>query len=188
MMNEEFWMAIVQCDQQFDGIFFYGVKTTRIFCRPSCCSRTPKKQNVVIFSDNQMPAEQGFRPCKRCRPDQLMPPSPKEKLIQQAVHYLSKHYSREIGLKELAEVLYISPYYLQRTFKSIMGLSPSDYVKVKRIEEAKLRLKTGNESLTNIAFEIGFKNSAYFSSVFKQIEGVTPSEYRQTIQHCVLPD
>jgi AraC family transcriptional regulator of adaptative response / methylphosphotriester-DNA alkyltransferase methyltransferase len=180
-MNDEYWNAIVQCDKQFDGIFYYGVKTTGIFCRPSCCSRTPNKQNVMIFLNNQMPVEEGFRPCKRCRPDQILPSSPQKILIEQATHYISSHYEKDIGLKELAARLYISPYYLQRTFKSITGMSPSYYIKIKRIEAAKERIENGRASVTQIAYEVGFKNSAYFSSVFRQITGLTPSEYRQKI-------
>jgi AraC family transcriptional regulator, regulatory protein of adaptative response / methylphosphotriester-DNA alkyltransferase methyltransferase len=178
-MNDEYWNAIVQCDKQFDGIFYYGVRTTGIFCRPSCSSKTPNKENVMIFLNNQMPVEEGFRPCKRCRPDQMIPFHPQKTLIEQAIDYLSSHYEKDIGLQELAASLYISPYYLQRTFKNITGMSPSQYRKIKRIEAAKERMENGPASVTEIAFEVGFKNSAYFSSVFKQITGLTPSEYRQ---------
>lgn len=83
------WKAVSSCDNSYDGIFFYAVKTTRIFCRPSCKSRTPLPENVVYFPVFSMAMEKGFRPCKRCRPDLLEAPN------EDSVMEVTEHIIRE---------------------------------------------------------------------------------------------
>ncbi|WP_442870390.1 Ada metal-binding domain-containing protein [Aneurinibacillus sp. Ricciae_BoGa-3] len=79
-MKAEFWQAIVDCDQDYDGEFYYGVLTTGIFCRPSCKSRLPKINNVKLFQSIEDAENEGFRPCKRCRPQLLVNRSSAEEL------------------------------------------------------------------------------------------------------------
>ena len=69
--DNEKWQALISCDKDYDGLYFYGVKTTGIFCRPSCKSRMPIRDNVIFFHNSRKAIEMGFRPCKRCRPDQV---------------------------------------------------------------------------------------------------------------------
>jgi AraC family transcriptional regulator of adaptative response / methylphosphotriester-DNA alkyltransferase methyltransferase len=69
----EKWEAVVGCAQQYDGVLWYGVKTTRIYCRPSCRSRTPRRENVVFFASCEEAMERGFRACKRCQPNRKPP-------------------------------------------------------------------------------------------------------------------
>lgn len=177
-MEDVYWKAIVECDTAFDGDVFYGVKTTGIFCRPSCRSKTPKKENVVIFSNNSEPREDGFRPCKRCRPDLLNPSSAQDDLVNQAAALLSASYSRDWKLNNLAERLYISRFYLQRVFKQRLGLSPAEFLANRRIDAARELLTTTELSITEVAAETGFHNPAYFSTLFHKKTGVAPSKFR----------
>jgi AraC family transcriptional regulator, regulatory protein of adaptative response / methylphosphotriester-DNA alkyltransferase methyltransferase len=177
-MKEEFWKAIVECDENFDGIFYYGVMTTGIFCRPSCRSKTPKQQNVKIFHNYEEPTVEGFRPCKRCQPDLLTHSTTKQNLVKKAIQVMSENYSKEIGLTDLAVKLYVSPFYLQRIFKSETAMSPSQFLLNKRIEMAKDLILHTSLSMTEVALEVGFKNSAHFSSVFRKKVGYSPTEYR----------
>lgn len=177
-MKEEFWHAIVACNKDYDGIFFYGVTTTRIFCRPSCRSKTPKWENVRIFYNSKEPLAEGFRPCKRCRPDLLHHATTKEMLVNKAKQYLSERLTETISLRQLAKELYASPFYLQKMFKAETGMSPHQFVLHQRVEVEKKRMVETTLPLIHIALEVGFKSSAHFSSVFRKMVGCTPTEYR----------
>lgn len=177
-MKEEFWRAIVACNEDYDGTFFYGVTTTKIFCRPSCRSKTPKRENVKIFYNSKEPLAEGFRPCKRCRPDLLQHVTTKEMLVNKAKQYLSEHYTETIPLERLGKELYASPFYLHKLFKAETGMSPHQFILHQRVEVAKKWMVETNLPLTNIALEVGFKSSAHFSAVFRKMVGCTPMEYR----------
>lgn len=174
-MEMKFWNAIVSCDQTYDGIFYYGVRTTGIFCRPSCPSRTPKQENVTIYADNDTPVRDGLRPCKRCRPDELQQtPS----ITQTAQTYLAEHLTEEVTLVKLAEKLYISPFHLQRIFKDETNTSPSQYLLEKRVQRAQQLILETELPIQKIASAAGFKNAAHFSAVFKKKTNLSPTEYR----------
>lgn len=177
-MREEFWNAIVECNKQYDSTFYYGVMSTKIFCRPSCRSKTPKKQNVKIFYDKETAMEKGFRACKRCRPDLNEYASTKEQLVNQTIQYINSHLCDSLTLTTIANHLFVSPFYLQKIFKEATGISPSQYLVIKRMEKAKALLVHSKLTITQIAFEVGFKNSAHFSSVFKKRTLLSPSAYR----------
>ncbi|MGG4488234.1 bifunctional transcriptional activator/DNA repair enzyme AdaA [Metabacillus idriensis] len=175
-MEMKFWNAIVSCDQTYDGIFYYGVRTTGIFCRPSCPSRTPKQENVTIYADIDTPVLDGLRPCKRCRPDELLTRS----IIQTAKAYITDHLTDEITLGKLAEKLYISPFHLQRIFKDATNTSPSQYLLEKRVQRAEQLIRETELPIQEIASAAGFKNAAHFSAVFKKKTNLSPTEYRST--------
>lgn len=177
-MQKEYWEAIVSCDLSYDGVFYYGVKTTLIFCRPSCPSKTPNKENVAIYFDRETPAENGFRPCKRCRPDLFSNLNPREQLIKKTTDFLINNYSCDLSLEDIAKRVYISPFYLQRIFKEEMKMSPAQFLTKKRIEAAKELILHTSLSITVIAYEVGFKSSSHFSTLFRKSVGLSPSDYR----------
>ncbi|NEY82677.1 helix-turn-helix domain-containing protein [Bacillus sp. 3H-10] len=137
---------------------------------------------MKIFFNQLQPLTEGFRPCKRCRPDLQNYLTTKEQLIEKAIKVMSHTYSKEINLSELARELYVSPFYLQKIFKNKLGISPAQYLKIKRIESAKELMINSRLSMTEIALEVGFKNSAHFSSVFRKIVGVSPTAFRSALQ------
>jgi AraC family transcriptional regulator of adaptative response / methylphosphotriester-DNA alkyltransferase methyltransferase len=179
-MQEEQWNAIANCDPSYDGQFFYAVKTTGIFCRPSCKSRVPNRENVLIFMTVDAAIEAGFRACKRCRPDKFRWPT--EELAHRAIEYIDTHYSEPLTLGVIADSLHINQYHLHRIFKRIVGVTPVEYLLQERISKAKRLLKESNLSVTEIAVAVGFVNAAHFSTVFRKQTGLSPSAYRSGLK------
>jgi AraC family transcriptional regulator of adaptative response / methylphosphotriester-DNA alkyltransferase methyltransferase len=179
-MNEELWQAIVLSDTAYDGKFYYGVKTTRIFCRPSCRSRVPVKENVILFSNASQALSENFRPCKRCKPDGGRLPN--EEWVAQIVHVIETRYAEALALGKLAELFHGSPYHLQRTCTRIQGISPAQFLLQKRIDKAKQMLMNTDLPVMDIAFTVGIPNTSHFSTQFLNITGVTPTAYRKSKQ------
>ena len=176
-MNEEQWQAIVRCDASYDGRFYYGVASTGIFCRPSCRSRTPAERNVAIFQQYEEALAAGFRPCKRCKPDELM--APNEAWVAAMAELIEQRLSEPFTLEALAERMHGSPYHLQRMFKHSRGVTPAQYAQEKRIERAKQLLSGTRLSVAAVAAQVGMPNSAHFATVFAAKTGVTPTHYRR---------
>lgn len=179
-MQEDEWNAIINCDASYDEQFFYAVKTTGIFCRPSCKSRAPIRDNVVMFKTVDEAIESGFRPCKRCKPDQYRYPA--EELTYKAMDYIDAHYSEPLTLGAIASNMHINPYHIHRVFKRILGVTPIEYLLQKRITEAKRFLEETKFSVMDIAVSVGFVNVAHFSTVFRKHTGLSPSVYRNRSQ------
>lgn len=176
-MQEYMWEAIIQCDRLYDGKFYYGLTTTKIFCRPSCKSRTPKRENTKIFSSVSEANTAGFRPCKRCKPEKLY--APDSEIVHNVKLFIHHHFNEPITLHKIAEEIHISPYHLHRTFKKIVGTTTSDYLLQKRMKVAKELLKTTDKSITEIAFKVGYHNTSHFSTVFSNKVGMNPSTFRK---------
>ncbi|MFB5192408.1 bifunctional transcriptional activator/DNA repair enzyme AdaA [Alicyclobacillus fastidiosus] len=179
-MQEDQWNAIVNCDSSYDGQFFYAVKTTGIVCRPSCKSRAPIRDNVVVFMTVDDAIESGFRPCKRCKPDQYRYPA--EELAYKAMDYIDAHYSEPLTLGVIANHMHINPYHIHRVFKRILSATPVEYLLQKRMTEAQRLLKETKCSVMDIAVSVGFVNVAHFSTVFRKHSGLSPSVYRNRSQ------
>lgn len=170
------WNAITYCDGAYDGLFFYAVKSTGICCRPSCKSRTPLRKNVSFYPSVSLAIQDGYRPCKRCRPDLIQ--STEEEVIFTAKQIIEQEYHNSLTLDQLARHVGMSKYHLQRLFKKIIGISPLEYTTKLRMNEAFVLLQTTEDTITEIAHNLGYKSSAYFSSVFHHHTGYTPSDYR----------
>ncbi|MGW6379948.1 bifunctional transcriptional activator/DNA repair enzyme AdaA [Peribacillus butanolivorans] len=173
----DYWKAIVECDAAYDDHFLYGVKTTGIFCRPSCKSRVPNKENVQIFKNANMALEENFRPCKRCKPEGLNLPT--DEWIEQITEWIDQHYSEPLTLNTLADISHGSPYHLQRLFKRVKGLSPTEYIQQLRLEKAITMLESSEQPVTEIGLAVGFSSTPYFITLFKKNTGYTPSGYRK---------
>lgn len=176
-MTEEQWQAILQNDAAYNDKFFYAVKTTGIFCRPSCKSKAPNRENARIFQNAEQALESGFRPCKRCKPtgERL----PDKEWVAVMTEYIDKHYQESLTLETLAEVCHGSPYHLHRTFKKVMGITPVDYIQQKRIDQASEYLVSTERAVTDIGLHVGLPNTSYFITLFKKKTGLTPTQYRQ---------
>lgn len=176
LSEEMMWDAVINCNEDYDGLFIYAVKSTGICCKPSCKSKTPLKENVLFYPSLSLALFDGYRPCKRCRPHLLQ--TNEEEIVFSVKKVIEREYRNFITLDQLALQVGVSKYHLQRIFKSNTGTSPLEYMTKLRMEEAIQRLKTTKETITEIAHGLGYKSSAHFSSVFRNQIGCTPTEYR----------
>src|SRR5690242_7492283 len=123
------WSIVQSRDPQADGRLFYGVRSTRIFCRPSCPSRRPTRGNVEFFPDLIQALRAGYRPCKRCNPAGI---APEAQTVQTLCEHLNRNPDRPVKLAELARIAGLSPFTVQRLFQRVLGISPAQYQSQKR--------------------------------------------------------
>ncbi|HWJ02955.1 MAG TPA: Ada metal-binding domain-containing protein [Verrucomicrobiae bacterium] len=172
------WQAIVNCDPDFDGKFFYGVLSTKIFCKPSCKSKTPNQTNVRTFDSVEDALRAGLRPCKRCRPHLSDWPGSESEITKQTIEILKRNFTQPITLQSLANELRIDQFHLHRVFKKITGRTPAVYLQEIRLQESKYLLTSSNLPVTEVALQVGFKSVQHFSTVFKKHTGLSPSTYQ----------
>lgn len=176
------WEALVTCNDNYDGAFFYAIKTTGIFCRPSCKSKTPNRKNVSFFFDTFEVQRAGYRPCKRCRPDlQDRNYDPLESVIAETKEMIEKHYGEQLLLTDIAHEVGVSPFHLNRIFKSRTGYTPRKYLEKIRIQKAKELLITTTLGITEIAFQIGYQSVSGFYNAFKRGTGYSPSQFQTSV-------
>lgn len=172
------WQAVVNCDKNYDGLFFYGVKTTGVFCRPSCRSKTPERVNVHFFDNVNDAIKAGFRACKRCRPDILVF-EPDVDLLNQAKALCNKNFDKSIDLNYISKQLGVSKNLLIRLFKQHVGLTPILYINMLRVNKASDLLTHTDIDIMEIAYLTGFKSLSNFYKCFKEQTGLKPIEYRK---------
>jgi AraC family transcriptional regulator of adaptative response/methylated-DNA-[protein]-cysteine methyltransferase len=169
--DDERWAAIARREPQADGAFFYAVKTTGVFCRPSCASRQPRRENVAFFTDAAAARAAGFRDCKRCQPGGL----PRElDIVNRACAALDADPQRRLTLAELSDAVHVSPFHLQRLFKRVVGVSPRQYQAAQR----GAALRSGSD-VTRATLDAGFGSpSRMYDSAPAEL-GMAPSAYRR---------
>jgi len=172
------WEALQARDAGWDGRFVYGVTSTRIYCRPSCPSRIPRRDRVRFFAGPAEASASGFRPCKRCRPGAAAAPVPGEQAVRRAVEYLDRHADERVSLTVLAREARLSPFHLQRTFKRIVGLSPREYLLARRADRLRAGLRS-ERSVSRATFEAGFGSSSRVYEGANQLLGMTPGAFRK---------
>ncbi|WP_233865519.1 bifunctional DNA-binding transcriptional regulator/O6-methylguanine-DNA methyltransferase Ada [Paraburkholderia adhaesiva] len=169
------WDAVSTRDAHADGAFFYGVRTTGVFCRPSCASRLPRRENVAFFDDADAARAAGFRECKRCRPGGL----PRElEIVRRACAALDADPQARLTLAELSDAVHLSPFHLQRLFKRVLGVSPRQYQAARRGAVLRDALTQG-AGVTRASVDAGFGSSSrLYESVPAEL-GMAPSAYRR---------
>jgi AraC family transcriptional regulator, regulatory protein of adaptative response / methylated-DNA-[protein]-cysteine methyltransferase len=182
------WEAVATRDASADGAFFYGVRTTGVFCRPSCASRLPRRENVVFFDDADAARAAGLRECKRCRPGGL----PRElEIVRRACAALDADPQSRLTLAELGDAVHLSPFHLQRLFKRVLGVSPRQYQAARRGAVLRDALTQG-AGVTRASNDAGFGSSSrLYESVPGEL-GMAPSAYRRkgaglTIRYASAP-
>lgn len=177
-VTDEQWQAIVHNNSNYDGLFWYGVHSTKIVCRPSCRSRVPRKDGVTIFKQMKAAYDEGYRACKRCKPEGKA--IPQKEWIEDVKLWIDEHLHEPIQLERLAQKHHSSPYHLQRVFKSLVGMSPNEYIQQKRIEASCQLLRTTSLSIAIIGQQVGYTHTTYYNALFKKIMGISPLQYRKS--------
>ena len=175
MTEAQLWQAWEGKDSMLDGKFYVAVRTTRIYCRPSCPAR-PLRKNVSFFASCDEAEAAGYRACKRCHPRDAAMPDTSSELAQRAVQLIES--SGSARLDELGRQLNVSPFHLQRVFKKVLGVSPLKYAQSHQQTQIKAELKRG-ETVTHATFNAGFNSS---SQVYEQSDlalGMTPGNYQR---------
>jgi AraC family transcriptional regulator, regulatory protein of adaptative response / methylated-DNA-[protein]-cysteine methyltransferase len=170
------WRSVVTRDDQFDGRFFYSVKTTGVFCRPSCAARAAKPENIAFHETADDAQRAGFRPCKRCKPDQVSLQSRQVLIVAELCRFIE---SAEVvpTLAELADRAAISAFHLHRLFKSVTGLTPRSYAAAHRARRVRDVL-TRDGSVTDAIFDAGYNSGGRFYAEADQVLGMTPTNFR----------
>jgi AraC family transcriptional regulator of adaptative response/methylated-DNA-[protein]-cysteine methyltransferase len=179
-MNEAVaWESVLHRDPAADERFLYGVTTTGIYCRPSCPSRRPKRDNVAFFSSSEAAERAGFRACQRCRPNRAKSP---DRAVQRARDYIDAHIAdlsdERITLDLLGEETGLSPYHLQRKFKQAVGLTPAEYMRARKSERLKGELRRG-ETVSRATFGAGYGSSSRVYDTADAQLGMTPATYKR---------
>jgi len=180
------WIAIENRDASADGTFVFGVRTTRIFCRPSCAARHAKPENVTFFAGCEAARTAGYRACKRCHPESSALDD--VEWAKQVCALIDANVGDLITLDALGVQLHVSPGHLQKTFKRVMGITPRQYAEAKRRDVMKQALREG-ASVTQSIFEAGYNSTSGFYEGMNI--GMTPRDYRaggagQTLRFTVI--
>ena len=176
-INDRRWQAVVDRDASLDGTFVFGVSSTGIFCRPSCPAKRPRRQNVSFF-DHALQAEQaGYRACLRCRP-KAVDGNPQSALVRAMCRYIEQHVEDRLTLRLLAQEFRRSSFHLQRTFKSVLGVSPKAYIDACRLRQVKQNLQAGH-SVTTALYAAGYGSSSRLYERTATQLGMTPEKYRR---------
>jgi AraC family transcriptional regulator of adaptative response / DNA-3-methyladenine glycosylase II len=183
VMNEEdiFYKAFLSRDSRFDGKFYVGVKTTKIYCRPICPAR-PKRQNVEFFLEALSAEKAGYRPCLRCHPPSSTPSSAysgKSAVVSRVLRVLTNQGMGDKGEDYFAEQFGLSARHLRRLFREEIGLTPQKIWDNNRLNFALKLLAETKLSITRIALEAGFSSLRRFNDAFKKCYKQPPSSMRK---------
>jgi AraC family transcriptional regulator of adaptative response/methylated-DNA-[protein]-cysteine methyltransferase len=176
--RSSYWDAVTGRDRAMDGVFFYAVRTTGVYCRPSCPSRRPKPENVVFFRNRNGAERAGFRPCKRCKPERDIQIDANAQIVEKVCRYIDTHPDQPATLEALSSAIGLSPFHLHRTFKALTGITPRAYADSRRLESLKAGLREGH-SVTRSLYDAGYGSSSRLYERASAQLGMTPSRYRK---------
>lgn len=174
--NDDRWAMVVSRDPAADGQFYYSVSTTGVYCRPSCPSRLARRENVRFHATCNDAEQAGFRPCKRCKPDQPSVAKRHAKIVAEACRYIE---AAEIApnLDILAQVGGLSRYHFHRVFKAITGVTPKAYAAACRANRMRETL-SHSSTVTQAIYDAGFNSNGRFYATSTQVLGMTPTHFR----------
>lgn len=172
LSDDAYWQAICARDRAWDEHFVFAVRTTGIYCRPSCAARRPLRHNVLYFATPLQAEEAGYRACRRCAPNSTAP-----SLVERARVYIDTHADEHITLHILAAQVCCSPAHLQRTFQRVVGVSPHSYLRARRMEGFKQQVRAG-ATVTTALYAAGYDSSHALYAQAHSALGMTPATYR----------
>src|SRR6202521_4767527 len=172
--NDPRWASVVPRDPQ--AKLYYSVKTTGVYCRPSCAARLARPENVQFPRTCEDAEKAGFRPCKRCKPDQASPVEQHAEKIASACRLIESSETPP-SLELLAQHVGLSTYHFHRVFKAAMGLTPKGYVAAHRANLVRKSLNK-SDTVTGAIYDAGYNSNSRFYETANQVLGMTPSNYR----------
>ena len=172
---DRFWRATLSRDPRADGTFVLAVRSTNIYCRPSCPARRPLRRNVIFFRTREEAERSGFRPCRRCRPNEIAGPVA---LVERASRELAQSHEESIRFAPLAATLGTTPATLRRAFLQVTGLRPRDLAQAFRLERFKKMLRAG-KSIADALYETGYGSTSRVYERSNAQLGMTPATYQK---------
>jgi AraC family transcriptional regulator of adaptative response/methylated-DNA-[protein]-cysteine methyltransferase len=174
------WQQVLARDAAADGQFVYAVKSTGVYCRPSCASRKPERKNVRFFPNNAMAEAEGFRACLRCEPERVgAKADPQAEAIAKAAEFLSEHAGERTSLEELAEAAGVGKFAVLRGFKRVLGVTPGEFAREQRKERFRERVraprKDAKAPVTDAVYEAGFGSSSRLYEGVDAMLGMSPT-------------
>jgi AraC family transcriptional regulator of adaptative response/methylated-DNA-[protein]-cysteine methyltransferase len=172
-----YWQAVLARDAGQDGRFVFAVSSTGVYCRPSCAARRPRRENVTFFGKPDQAEHAGYRACLRCRPKAAGGNGPTE-TVKAMCRYIEQHLDEPLTLARLGSEFHQSPFHLQRTFKSVLGITPRAYADSCRMNQLKGNLRAGH-SVTRSMYDAGYSSSSRLYERTASQLGMTPDKYRR---------
>ena len=173
--NDQLWALVLGRSANADGEFVYAVKSTGVFCRPSCPSRRPRREQVEFFDSPGDAQQAGYRACRRCRP--LHRNAQMEK-VEAACRYIEQNLEETLGLEQIASAVGLSAFHFQRLFKRALGISPREYQQAQRAGKFKQALQSESR-ITDAIYEAGYSSSSRAYENSNQHLGMTPTAFRR---------
>jgi len=173
------WQAVVARDAAADGRVFYGVRSTGVFCKPSCPSRRPKREQVEFFASAEAAERAGFRACRRCHPNQLDREDAQLAAVARVCAYIRQNLDASLTLDELARPAGLSPFHLQRLFKRVAGVTPKQYIAAARLGAFKQELRLNSRNVTDATYHAGYSSGSRVYEMAAAELGMTPAAYRK---------
>ena len=170
------WASVVARDPNADGTFYYSVTTTGVYCRPSCAARLARPEHVRLHATREAAQQAGFRPCKRCKPDQASLAEQQAAKVTEACRLIEESENTP-RLEELARHAGLSTYHFHRLFKAITGLTPREYAAAHRAKRLRSTLGTSG-TVTDAIYDAGYSSNGRFYETSNELLGMTPSHYR----------
>ena len=182
--DEERWDAVARRDGAADGAFYYSVRTTGVYCRPSCASRAARRENVAFHLTRADAEQAGFRPCKRCRPDRAGLAEQHAAAVAKACR-LMEETDATPDLDALAGAAGMSRFHFHRIFRGITGVTPKAYADARRWQRVREQLP-GSRTVTEAIYDAGFNSSGRFYEKSSEVLGMTPTAFRAGGQHATI--
>jgi AraC family transcriptional regulator of adaptative response/methylated-DNA-[protein]-cysteine methyltransferase len=175
LSEQQSWQAVAARDARYDGAFVYAVRSTGVYCRPSCPSRRPKRERVLFFGAPEAAEREGFRPCRRCNPRNKAGMAD-SRLIRDACRLIEQDSVDPIRMAFVARQLSVSPFQLQRVFRRKLGIGPMAYAQSVRLRRLKTKLREGSD-VTSAMYEAGYGSSSRLYEQSNNNLGMTPATY-----------
>jgi AraC family transcriptional regulator of adaptative response/methylated-DNA-[protein]-cysteine methyltransferase len=185
------WQQVLARDASADGQIVYAVKSTGIYCKPSCPSRRPERKNVSFFPNNELAEAAGFRACLRCEPTRTVAkPDVQAEAIAKAAAFLSTHAGERTKLDDIAEAAGLGKFALQRGFKRVLGVTPGEFAREQRKERFRDRVRKPRLSVTDAVYEAGFGSPSRLYEGVDRTLGMSPTAMKaggagETIRYAV---